>query len=181
MMRAWSKIRGWLVVGVWGAALGVVTTYGVGWGLMNVSSLGWWSGAASAGSNFECVSSLGWTVAPVTRRGASLIAAVGQDGTVVITSDTVLIPAWSLTKRLSPNELYPGWNSTNLARCMFWERAAGWPMLAVVEREVASPPGVWPTRVIGVAVRVGGNGEAWSGVTFAFTPIWSGFVVDAAV
>ncbi len=163
------------IVGLVGLSLGlgVVTTYGVAWALMNrrvfvypgVNILFHEPEAGTPGWNVAMESHGGavWLVADGSylnpdARGAYLSEA-GHEGRAI------QVPAWSLVNRVSPNELFPGWNSTNLARCQFWERAAGWPRIAVVEREVADPPGVWPTRERGASVRVwvgmGMRGRGW--------------------
>jgi len=184
-----SKAREIVGLVVLSLVLGVVTTYAVAWGLMNrrvfvypgVNILFQEPERGTPGWNVAMESRVGavWLVADGSylnpdARGAYLSEA-GHEGRAI------QVPAWSLANRLSPNELFPGWNSTNLARCEFWERAAGWPRIAVVEREVADPPGVWPTRERGASVRVGGNGDAWSGVVLAFEPVWGGFVLDVGV
>lgn len=188
-VRVRSRVRSILVVGMASLVLGVVSTYAVAWVLMN-RRVFVYPGVNILFHDPE-VGTPGWNVAMESRVGAVWLVADGSylnpDARGAYLSEAghegraIQVPAWSLVNRVSPNELFPGWNSTNLARCQFWERAAGWPRIAVVEREEADPPGVWPTRERGASVRVGGNGDAWSGVVLAFEPVWGGFVLDVGV
>ncbi len=169
--------------------LGVVTTYLVAWGLLNARLLSGPVPVQAAG--VWTAADPGWTVCMSSRVGVVGLEVTGSyanpDSRGAYFNNAgwhgnpMTLPAWSLVDRVSPSELFQGWNSTNLARCIFWERAAGWPRIAVVEREVADPPGLWPTRQFGASIRVGGNGDAWSGVVFAVRPVWGGFVVDVGV
>ncbi len=178
-MRRW---RGILLLVLLSLGLGVVTTYGVAWGCLNSVGPNQGSTHTTAGHNY--IEANGWIIFPEMcgrAAGVHWIIASGAKQDTRASYRANEVPRWSLMRRTSSYQLYPNWNSSISPRCHLWERGAGWPMLAVVEREGTSPPAVQPTWQIGSSMRFGGAGTNWSGWVVAFTPIWRGFVVDVGV
>jgi len=179
------RARGIVGLVVLSLGLGVVTTYGVAWWLMNhrnpnAMPIAVIRDAHSIGQ--------GWTMIMESHGGVQWAQSesreVNAGGAFLLyhgrNGNPMTAPSWSLTNRVSSNSLF-----STTERRRIWERAAGWPRLAVVERQIPQV-GWWAndTREYGCSIRIGGRHDGrrqlWWGTVFAFTPIWGGFAIDVA-
>ncbi len=173
------RARGIVGLAVLSLGLGVVTTYGVAWGLMNLArpapSHGAFSG--TVGDNWS---------AHVTRRdGITWVIGVGMGS---LRNDLLdKLPLWSLAHRMKPSEVVKACGPVGFEPVVYLvERGAGWPMLAAVERYCegfALTPSLQmrsvSVRGADVSIRwsTRANGNEW---VLALMPAWPGFAVDAA-
>jgi hypothetical protein len=159
--------------------LGVATMLVVAWGAANRYR---WNDPARGPIDILSPLGTGWFTSVEEGFGVTCCGSIMLDVTgrgVQANGDAAKIPpAWSIVRRGSPVEVVgksvPGIGS-------LLERAAGWPMRAVMER--TSSPGIVPMRVPGhdLTARIRRGGDPYDDVALAFMPMWPGFLVDALV
>ncbi len=191
--------RGIVGLVVLSLGLGVVTTYGVAWGLLNrfdpwptlVAATrydfrvdgGAWRFRVLAGWGTECLSANNRTMWGREGEGA-------EDRTTG-TSPMIIVgpgvpPYWSITGRMSPDDVAKRFEAQTRLGDWVLERAAGWPCRAVVERSYFLVPGgrFVPIPNADVSIRWGGQKPYRPGEdgnrSLPVVPVWGGFLVDAA-
>ncbi len=176
------RARGIVGLVVLGLGLGVVTTYGVAWWLLNsvvlpdprrdiMSIL---SGGAT-GWYVWTDPGIGW------HRCISCVLQPGESG-VDLTSRTKRLPTWSVVSQGSPNELLAG-VGMRVDLGFLIEVAAGWPRSAVVRREFLSRSMALPIPVLdhGLTIRRKNPADPMRDTVFVFMPEWPGFTLDVLV
>ncbi len=167
--------------------LGVVTTYGVAWGLMNrvdLSALvvpghrqsgvdgGEWAYFVASGSGVD------WVFA---RNLAKVVGDRLEDRRL---EDGQVPPPWSVTGRVDSRRIVDGSGVSLRVQDVVLERCAGWPRRAVVDRQYRAAlksPGWKPVPGWSYSVQWGSMVFPSQNVTLAFMPVCPGFVVDAVV
>jgi hypothetical protein len=188
-VKRWREVR----IGLVGFGLGVATTYGVAWRFMNApdvprelpiitvlieviqeshGSVGfpqrnawdvWWE----TGRGSTCVVSR-----PVAMRSERPLVNVR-------TGQNVPLPHWAAAVHWLPDSAVGKRVLSSGPHGFLVERAAGWPMPAVIDGEAGDPGPAVPGE--GLSLRIAGANNGDRQTILAFTPIWVGFAVDAAV
>jgi hypothetical protein len=176
-------------VGLLSLLLGVATTYGVASCFMRR--------VADQGAPmfmFSLPREFGWVQEVFEERGITLTYSEGSNPSshrIWTFSPGPKCPGWSAAKRMSPDEVeqISGYGNPGGSMCLY-ERASGWPALAVVERQCGPVLRFVPrgrpqfVSVSGCDFTVRWNqqrGLPWSGRAIAFIPVWPGFAIDAAL
>ncbi len=178
------RARGIVGLVVLSLGLGVVTTYGVAWWLMNrrvprfggltlvvvnppgSSCIGWDVSLQGVVGRVEAVS---WPK-DAECRGMSMNGyGLGTDVNGVLS-----LPKWSLLGDRSPNEVRELLTG-QVPFAQMDERASGWPALAVVEHSC------WGVAGNAIPVRRHDATLQFSWGLLAFMPMWPGFAVDVLV
>src|ERR1043165_988742 len=161
--------------------LGVVTTYGVAWGLMNApaarrSPSGYASplGTASSTVPFGVV----WMISDATQDDGGVIRA----DTSVAYGDVGRGESWCVAfKRRQTTQSWLAMAEIPRSGKLV-ERAGGWPRLAVAECMFVEfgrvPKGV---EGFDVTLRRSNHANPWSRLSLALRPLWPGFTIDVAV
>ncbi len=173
------RARGIVGLVVLSLGLGVVTTYGVAWGLMNRSF-----------SNFGAVPAhrfirddTGWNYSVYSRSSVAyqISRPVWKGPSVPWPDETTGPPHWSVIAHLSPSQV--------ATRCLqipeedlyyVEERSAGWPALAVAARLANAKNQLMPLGEYDWTICLG-PGSLQTKVKLAFMPIAEGFAVDVLV
>jgi hypothetical protein len=176
------RVRIGVIIAILCLLLGAATTYVSAWVLMNTRHTD--LSHKSTGFRTSLENKSGWVVRTDSRPGAQWVQCLplrpesrGSERHPKLP----LVPDWSLSVSNSPVELGREFGVTE--RFCLWERGAGWPLIAIIDREAFlydsdryvrmwSPTVGWGRRpVYGV----------WHGIAIAFRPVWPGFVVNTAV
>ncbi len=180
------RARGIVGLVVLSLGLGVVTTYGVAWWLMNRADLG-----SVFTTKFQYIKVHGelWRLTIDHANGVDCVVAEGYGSGGTADNETwedeaALLPRWSLVRRESSAEVLRRFGDRQPPSLFVVERASGWPLRAVVERTSAAVP---QRGVPGadLSLRVGEPGlfspaRRLSEVSLACLPLWPGFAVDSA-
>jgi hypothetical protein len=172
------RVRIGLLIALVCLLLGAATTYVSAWVLMNLpaaregleayGSVGTTgkTGASRAAFGVECMA----TSAEYDTERGLLVTPQAWPGLLGKS------PSWSLADRTMLPSGPVGWSGTLL------ERAAGWPMPAVVERMFRGQGGV-PVACRGHdwTMRRANHVNPWMRRTLAFMPVWPGFAVNTGV
>ncbi len=167
------RARGIMGLAVLSLGLGVVTTYGVAWWLMNSTRFAPQYGAIQGALGNE------WSVHAIRRDGVTWVTGCGMLG--LGSSRLRELPEWSVTHRMKPSEVIRASGQLGFDPVFLVERGAGWPFVAVVERRcdgsVWSNGRIAPVRGADLSIRwdVSPTG---SERVLALMPAWPGFLVD---
>lgn len=168
--------------------LGVVTTYVSAWWLLNtpIKRVSVSSGPVDWPTNSAPV---GWRVHLREERGmAELDASVEVEDSREVSfflmqshrhgQPQMLPPTWSVMFQKSPRELRAMLRDGRQLDSLF-ERAAGWPWLAVVERWSSTGSGSpTPIAAMELSLRATAGPNPLARTTLAFMPVWPGFLMD---
>ncbi len=183
-MRRPRRVLGLVLLSL---GLGVLTTYAVAWGISlsrDASLLGSRSYGLAGRAGAE------WKAMIGARGGLAVVFAysadprrMGLDVGIDAEVGRVEVPRWSVVRTESPAHLAVASGVAESGEETLWERATGWPMLAVVDRQIDDNLGGARAAVKGhdLSLRFDGLPEPWTETTIAFLPIWRGFVIDVAV
>src|SRR6185436_19623620 len=159
---------------VFSLLLGVVTTYGVAWAVANVPPRD--DPRLWIGNIMSSEGEPGWSPMVEDRFGITtcsslVVVPLGHEG-------SERSATWSVIRGKSPSELV-GATSRGIDSCVF-ERLAGWPARATMERSYYPPHPAGPTSISGHDRTVHLNAGANPVVTLAFLPVWPGVAIDIA-
>ncbi len=180
MRRRARRIVGLVVLSL---GLGVVTTYGVAWGLVNAG------GPATPSMMLTTEGVDGWVASVQELNGVTCVTAAVWSTTELETRRRLLplsgreAPHWSLVQRMSPDRVAAAIGHQGLrGQLLLFERGVGWPCVAIVERVVQGARNSVGMGGLDLSLRWGQTSAGvWSRATIAFMPVWRGFALDVGL
>ncbi len=187
------RARGIVELVVLSLGLGVVTTYGVAWVLMNtglrqtnLAMLQIALESSESGPPRRLPISEGWRSSVKASSGSVTVISArrdrySQDSTVCVVSNSDgPVPAWSDVHRISPS-MFEAVAAVRPNTCYLIERCGGWPRLAVIDRSAEELGGKSASAMSGGLSIRWTNGQKRPESVLPLVPLWPGFAGNVAV
>jgi hypothetical protein len=175
------RVRTALLIALAGLLFGAATTYVSAWVLINIREPDLYH---SASYRTTVDNTSGWYVRTQTKPGVLWVQCLPLNEEARGSSNRRIppVPRWSLSESSSPSEAARELGVAE--RLAVWERAAGWPFHAVVDREAELYQSNRRTGLRCVTIRFERKepyNHIWTGSAVPFTPLWPGFAINVVI